>query len=288
MVSGTDEHGTPIQVQADKEGVTAARARRPLQPGHRRGPAGARAVLRPVHPDDDAATTTRSTQEIFLGLLENGYIFPKTTLGAISPVHRPHPARPLHRGHLPDLRLRRRPRRPVRQLRQPARPDRPDQPAVAGSTARRRSSSRPSTSSSTCPRSPRCSATGCRPSRATGGRTCCKFTLNLLDDLQPRAITRDLDWGVPVPLDGWRDRPDKRIYVWFDAVDRLPVGVDRVGARAPATRTPGGAGGRTRTPRPTTSWARTTSSSTPRSGRRCCSATTGRAPGAARRARSAR
>src|SRR5262249_33741120 len=45
-----------------------------------------------------------------------------------------------------------------------------------------------------------------------------KFSLNLLNDLQPRAITRDLDWGVPVPLDGWRDRPDKRIYVWFDAV----------------------------------------------------------------------
>ena len=45
-----------------------------------------------------------------------------------------------------------------------------------------------------------------------------KFSLNLLGDLHPRAITRDLDWGVPVPLDGWRDRPDKRIYVWFDAV----------------------------------------------------------------------
>jgi methionyl-tRNA synthetase len=45
-----------------------------------------------------------------------------------------------------------------------------------------------------------------------------KFSLNLLDDLKPRAVTRDLDWGVPVPLDGWRDRPDKRIYVWFDAV----------------------------------------------------------------------
>jgi methionyl-tRNA synthetase len=45
-----------------------------------------------------------------------------------------------------------------------------------------------------------------------------KFSLNLLHDLQPRAITRDLDWGVPVPLDGWRERSDKRIYVWFDAV----------------------------------------------------------------------
>ena len=45
-----------------------------------------------------------------------------------------------------------------------------------------------------------------------------KFSRNLLDDLQPRAITRDLEWGVPIPLDGWRDRADKRIYVWFDAV----------------------------------------------------------------------
>jgi methionyl-tRNA synthetase len=33
--------------------------------------------------------------------------------------------------------------------------------------------------------------------------------------LHPRAITRDLEWGVPVPLPGWEDR---RLYVWFDAV----------------------------------------------------------------------
>jgi methionyl-tRNA synthetase len=45
-----------------------------------------------------------------------------------------------------------------------------------------------------------------------------KFSQNLLDDLKPRAITRDLDWGVPIPLPGWSERTDKRIYVWFDAV----------------------------------------------------------------------
>jgi methionyl-tRNA synthetase len=45
-----------------------------------------------------------------------------------------------------------------------------------------------------------------------------KFSQNLLEELKPRAITRDLDWGVPVPLDGWRDQPMKRLYVWFDAV----------------------------------------------------------------------
>jgi methionyl-tRNA synthetase len=33
--------------------------------------------------------------------------------------------------------------------------------------------------------------------------------------LRPRAITRDLAWGVPVPLPGWADR---RLYVWFEAV----------------------------------------------------------------------
>ena len=33
--------------------------------------------------------------------------------------------------------------------------------------------------------------------------------------LQARAITRDLEWGVPVPVAGW---DDKRLYVWFEAV----------------------------------------------------------------------
>jgi methionyl-tRNA synthetase len=35
------------------------------------------------------------------------------------------------------------------------------------------------------------------------------------EGLRARAITRDLDWGVPIPLEGYED---KRIYVWFDAV----------------------------------------------------------------------
>ena len=42
------------------------------------------------------------------------------------------------------------------------------------------------------------------------------FTLNLLNEgLLGRAITRDIDWGIPVPVEGYSD---KRIYVWFDAV----------------------------------------------------------------------
>ena len=43
----------------------------------------------------------------------------------------------------------------------------------------------------------------------------CKSWLDL--DLQPRAMTRDLDWGIPVPVDG---AEGKVLYVWFDA----PIG----------------------------------------------------------------
>ncbi len=45
-----------------------------------------------------------------------------------------------------------------------------------------------------------------------------RFSKNLLADIRPRAMTRDIDWGIPVPLDGWRDNPLKRFYVWWDAV----------------------------------------------------------------------
>ncbi len=45
-----------------------------------------------------------------------------------------------------------------------------------------------------------------------------RFSLNFVEKLKPRAITRDLDWGVPIPLEGYESQDDKRIYVWFDAV----------------------------------------------------------------------
>ncbi|MDO5701117.1 MAG: methionine--tRNA ligase [Bowdeniella nasicola] len=43
-----------------------------------------------------------------------------------------------------------------------------------------------------------------------------RFSTNILKDIKPRAMTRDIDWGIPVP--GWEDQPTKRLYVWFDAV----------------------------------------------------------------------
>ena len=44
------------------------------------------------------------------------------------------------------------------------------------------------------------------------------FSLSLLDDVRPRPITRDLDWGVRIPIPGYAEDTNKRIYVWFDAV----------------------------------------------------------------------
>ena len=89
-----------------------------------------------------------------------------------------------------------------------------------------------------------------------------KFSLNLVDDLKPRAISRDLDWGVPIPLPGWEDRTDKRLYVWFDAViGYLSASIEW--ARRKGDPDAWRAWWTDPTPSPTTSWARTTSRSTP-------------------------
>ena len=44
------------------------------------------------------------------------------------------------------------------------------------------------------------------------------FSLRLLDEIRPRPITRDLDWGVRIPVPGYAEDENKRMYVWFDAV----------------------------------------------------------------------
>ncbi len=44
------------------------------------------------------------------------------------------------------------------------------------------------------------------------------FSLSLLEELKARPITRDLDWGVRIPVPGYAEDENKRIYVWFDAV----------------------------------------------------------------------
>ena len=111
-------------------GCAAEGARRPVQPADRRRPARPRAVVRPVHPHDDAQPLRRRPGAV-------PHPAPQRLHGRADDdgrhlaVDGTHAARPLHRGHVPDLRVRRRPGRSVRQLWQPARPGRPDQPALA-------------------------------------------------------------------------------------------------------------------------------------------------------------
>ncbi|HTP06649.1 MAG TPA: methionine--tRNA ligase [Anaerolineae bacterium] len=41
------------------------------------------------------------------------------------------------------------------------------------------------------------------------------FTRNIVAELRGRPVTRDLDWGIPVPIEGWEG---KCLYVWYEAV----------------------------------------------------------------------
>jgi methionyl-tRNA synthetase len=215
MVSGTDEHGTPIQVQADKEGVT------PRELADRNALIIAKDLQKlGLSYDLFTRTTTKNhyeiAQELFLGLLANGYVFPQTQLGAISPsTGRTLPDRyiegicpicgyPHARGDqcdncgnqldpidLIEPRSRINGETPKFVEIEQMMLDLPAFAEVLADWLKKQDHWRPNVQ---------------------------KFSLNLLDDLKPRSYTRDLDWGIPVPLDGWRDRPDKSIYVWFDAV----------------------------------------------------------------------
>jgi methionyl-tRNA synthetase len=215
MVSGTDEHGTPILVQADKEGVS------PRELADRYN----RVIVEDLHGlglsyDLFTRTTTGNhyavTQELFAGLYRNGYVVPKVTMGAVSPsTGRTLPDRYIEgtcpicgydsaRGDQCDNCGNQLDPIDLINPRSKINGETPlfaetehfflDLPALAGALAQWLDTRE-----------------GWRPNVL-------RFSRNLLADLQPRAITRDLDWGVPIPLEGWRERGDKRIYVWFDAV----------------------------------------------------------------------
>jgi methionyl-tRNA synthetase len=215
MVSGTDEHGTPISVQADQEGLTT----RELADKYNRVIAEDLQGLGLSY-DLFTRTTTgnhyKVVQELFLSLWRNGYVVPKTQMGAISPsTGRTLPDRYIE-GTCPICGY------------DGARGDQCDNcgnqldPQDLINPRSKIDGQRP-----TFVNSPQfflelpafAEALGSwLQSRTEWRPNVLKFSYNLLEDLKPRAITRDLDWGVPIPLPGWSDRDDKRIYVWFDAV----------------------------------------------------------------------
>jgi methionyl-tRNA synthetase len=215
MVSGTDEHGTPIQVQADREGVTA----RELADRYNRVIAEDLQGLGLSY-DLFTRTTTRNhyavVQTLFTTLHENGYVVERSQLSAIDPS--------TGRG-LPD--------RYVEGTCPICGYDgaRGDQCDSCGNQLDPQDLVNPVSKIDGKP--PKfvesaqfflelpafAEALGSwLQTRADWRPNVLKFSQNLIEDLKPRAITRDLDWGVPIPLPQWQDRGDKRIYVWFDAV----------------------------------------------------------------------
>ncbi|MHA3704592.1 methionine--tRNA ligase [Jatrophihabitans sp. YIM 134969] len=215
MVSGTDEHGTPILVQAENEGMPAAQ----LADKYSRVIAGDLQQLGLSY-DLFTRTTTKNhyavVQELFRGLLANGYIFPKTQLGAISPsTGRTLPDRYIE-GTCPICGY------------GAARGDQCDNcgnqldPVDLIQPRSRINGETPKfvESEQFFLDLPAFIATlsDWLDTKGTWRPNVLNFTKGLLTDLKPRAITRDLDWGVPIPLPDWQDRNDKRIYVWFDAV----------------------------------------------------------------------
>jgi methionyl-tRNA synthetase len=218
MVSGTDEHGTPILVAADTEGVPV----RELVDRYNRVIVEDLVALGLSY-DLFTRTTTPNhyavVQEMFRTVHRNGYMVEQTTQGAISPsTGRTLPDRYIEgtcpicgygsaRGDqcdncgnqldpidLIEPRSKINGETPVFVQTQHLLLDLPALAEALGEWLRARADDG-----------------SWRPNVI-------RFSLNLLDDLRPRAMTRDIDWGIPVPLPGWQDQPTKRLYVWFDAV----------------------------------------------------------------------
>ena len=218
MVSGTDEHGTPILVAADKEGVT------PRELADRNNAM----IVQDLHDlglsyDLFTRTTTRNhyavVQEMFSTVHRNGYMVERTTKGAISPsTGRTLPDRyiegtcpicgyPEARGDQCDNCGNQLDATELIDPRSKINGEVPDfvetqhffldLPALADALKTWLDE---------------------REASGTWRPNVIKFSQNILSDIRPRAMTRDIDWGIPVPLDGWRDNPSKRLYVWFDAV----------------------------------------------------------------------
>jgi methionyl-tRNA synthetase len=218
MVSGTDEHGTPILIAADKEGLSA----KELADRENRVIVGEFVALGLSY-DLFTRTTTPNhyavVQEMFTTVHANGYMVEQTTHGAISPsTGRTLPDRYIEgtcpicgygeaRGDQCDNCGNQLDPTDLINPHSKINGETPefietqhfflDLPALAEALAEWLDD---------------------REASGTWRPNVIKFSQNILKDIRPRAMTRDIDWGIPIPLDGWREQPHKRFYVWFDAV----------------------------------------------------------------------
>jgi methionyl-tRNA synthetase len=215
MVSGTDEHGTPVMVAADA-------ASEPPRDTADRYNAFIREDLRDLGLSYDlfTRTTTRNhydvTRDLFRTLHEKGYVIERETLGAFS----------ASTGHtLPDRYIEG--TCPICGF-QSARGDQCDN---CGNQLDPTDLIDPRSTIDGTPPVFRTTKhlfldlpafkeqlTAWIESNESWRPNVRRFSLNFVKELKPRPITRDLDWGVPIPVEGYDGRDDKRIYVWFDAV----------------------------------------------------------------------
>ncbi len=216
MVSGTDEHGTPILVQAEAEGIS------PQELADRNN----RLIVEDLvnlglSYDLFTRTTTGNhiavTKAMFAQVRENGYLIEKRTMAAISPSNgRALPDRYIE-GTCPLCGA------------SGARGDQCDNcgkqldpidlidpvSKINGETPKFEETSHyfldlPALADALGKWLDEREASG------TWRPNVIRFSKNILAEIKPRAMTRDIDWGIPVP--GWEDQPSKRLYVWFDAV----------------------------------------------------------------------
>ena len=216
MVSGTDEHGTPILVAADEEGVSA----RELADRNNRlivEDLVALGLSYDLFTRTTAGNHYRVVQDMFTTVRDNGYMVQQMTRSAISPsTGRTLPDRYIE-GTCPICGA------------EGARGDQCDtcgnqlDPTDLISPRSRINGETPEFVETThwfLDLPALAQALGAwldeREASGTWRPNVIKFSQNLLGDIRPRAMTRDIDWGIPVP--GWEDQPTKRLYVWFDAV----------------------------------------------------------------------
>src|SRR3954463_16580797 len=215
MVSGTDEHGTPVMVIADDEGLSPREAADKYNELTRND-------LRSLGISYDLFTRTttgnhaRVVRDLFRTLHEHGFIFEQTMLGAFSTrTGNTLPDRYIE-GTCPICGFTR------------ARGDQCDncgnqldpidlidpRSKIDGTTPEFRETSHLFLD---------LPAFGDRliewiESKDDWRPNVRNFSLELAREIKPRPITRDLDWGVRVPVPGYEEDPNKRIYVWIDAV----------------------------------------------------------------------
>ncbi len=218
MVSGSDEHGTPILVLADKLGTTA----RELVDTHHATIAHELADLGCSY-DLYTRTTSRNhytvVQHLFEQCRANGYFIDQTQQVAIDPrTGRTLPDRYIE-GTCPICGY------------EEARGDQCDncgnqlEPSdlkeprskIDGATPEFGETEHFFLDLPALADALRAYLTG-REETGTWRPNVINFSLNILEDIRPRAMTRDIDWGIPLPGELGEKYPTKRFYVWFDAV----------------------------------------------------------------------